>query len=157
MLSRQGYLPVIMHKLIVYFSTFTVILIITGSLTDPGYVTSDDTEAKGLIKTKRCTECKIKTKELVRHCKSCKSCVPQPSFHCSFLGNCVSSTNRLHFYVGLLTGHILLTFVTGMFTWMMLWSIRIWPTFGLCLSVVMECFLMAYTVTMPSLKPLEAQ
>mmetsp|Transcript_21739 Transcript_21739/g.39661 ORF Transcript_21739/g.39661 Transcript_21739/m.39661 type:complete len:147 (+) Transcript_21739:130-570(+) len=146
-----------MHKLIVYFSTFTIILIITGSLSDPGFVTSDSTESKGLIKSITCSECKLKTKELVRHCKACKSCVPLPSFHCSFIGNCISPANRLHFYAGLLTGHILLIFLTGMFTWMMLWAVRIWPTVGLSMTVILECLLIVYSASMPSLKPLEAQ
>jgi hypothetical protein len=144
-----------MHKLIVYFSTFTIILIITGALSDPGYLVSDTAEAKGLVSSSTCSECKVRSKEPARHCTSCKSCVPQPSFHCSFFGNCVSSSNRLHFYVSLLTGHILLLYLVGMFTWMTLWALRIWPTVGLCGAVVMECFLVIYSSSLPSLRPQE--
>ncbi|XP_034027100.1 probable palmitoyltransferase ZDHHC12 isoform X2 [Thalassophryne amazonica] len=94
----------------------SVLLYLTVSLMDPGFVLTDtgkvlqcsDEEVESMVprsltpRLRRCGYCLLQQPMRAKHCQTCKQCVRRYDHHCPWIENCVGERNHRWFLVYLL-------------------------------------------------------
>ncbi|XP_048876694.1 palmitoyltransferase ZDHHC12-B isoform X1 [Brienomyrus brachyistius] len=90
----------------------SVLLYFAVSLMDPGFVLSEDSDAKfsfneeqhGMIipsakslRQRRCIHCMVQQPMRAKHCQTCQHCVRRYDHHCPWIENCVGERNHRWF------------------------------------------------------------
>ncbi|XP_048876695.1 palmitoyltransferase ZDHHC12-B isoform X2 [Brienomyrus brachyistius] len=113
----------------------SVLLYFAVSLMDPGFVLSEDSDAKfsfneeqhGMIipsakslRQRRCIHCMVQQPMRAKHCQTCQHCVRRYDHHCPWIENCVGERNHRWFVLYLAVQ--LLVLVWGLH---MAWQVRV--------------------------------